>query len=95
MLFIFQQEATRAFWMKDMRFPLDMVWISAQCVVVDVTRHTIPPAPGQASADLLLYTPAAPVRYVLEVNAGDVEAAGIHVGDQVAYGGSLSGLYGC
>ena len=34
MLFVFEQAGSYAFWMKDMRFPLDMVWIDAQCLQV-------------------------------------------------------------
>ena len=33
LLFIFQEERKHTFWMKDIRFPLDMVWISAACAV--------------------------------------------------------------
>ena len=31
MLFVFQEERQHTFWMKDMRFPLDMIWITAEC----------------------------------------------------------------
>ena len=95
MLFAFEQEGKRAFWMKDMRFPLDMVWIDAQCRVVDITRDAPPPEPGQALSDLPTYGPSAPVIYVLEINAGDPEGAGIRPGTRAAFGGSLAGRYGC
>lgn len=94
MLFIFDQELRRSFWMKDMHFPLDMVWINAQCVVADITHNAPPPTRGQTTADLPLYTPKGPAMYVLEINAGEAESAGIQVGDPVHYTGSLTGR-GC
>ena len=95
MLFVYTQEGRYSFWMIDMRFPLDLLWISAQCAVLEITPNVPPPAPGQTPAELPRYVPETPVQYVLEVNAGDVESAGIQVGDPVAFTGSLAGLYGC
>ena len=95
MLFVYTQEGRHSFWMIDMNFPLDLVWISAQCTVIEITSNVPPPAPGQTSAELPRYVPETPVQYVLEVNAGDMESAGIQVGDPVAFTGSLTGLYGC
>ena len=42
MLFIFENEGTFSFWMKEMHFPLDIVWIGADCTVVDVTLGAPP-----------------------------------------------------
>jgi hypothetical protein len=102
MLFVFDEEGRYSFWMKEMRFPLDLVWIgpSAEgCTVVDITAKAPPSAPGQSAsggmAELPLYTPVAPVRYVLEVNGGETEAAGVRVDSRVEFRGSLAGLYGC
>ena len=81
MLFVYTQEGRHSFWMIDMNFPLDLVWISAQCTVIEITSNVPPPAPGQTSAELPRYVPETPVQYVLEVNAGDMESAGIQVGD--------------
>ena len=95
MLFIYQQEGNRTFWMPDLRFPLDMVWIGGNCEVVDVTLNAPIPLPGQSRNDLPRFSPKAPAQYVLEINAGEFEALGINVGDSVRFGGSLSGAYGC
>jgi len=99
MLFVFDQEGRYSFWMKEMRFPLDLVWIGAQCTVVDITHKAPPPAPGQSAlggvTELPLYIPVAPARYVLEVNGGETEAAGVRVDSRVEFRGSLAGLYGC
>jgi uncharacterized membrane protein (UPF0127 family) len=85
MLFVFPNARQATFWMKDMRFPLDFVWISADKHVEEVTQSVPAPAPGTADADLTLYKPAGAVQYVVELNAGAVEASGIRVGDAVTF----------
>ena len=44
MLFVYQEPVVPGFWMRQMRFPLDFVWIGEDCEVVDVTPNV--PAPG-------------------------------------------------
>jgi hypothetical protein len=95
MLFIFEQEGKHTFWMKEMRFPLDLVWIGAGCIVVDLTRNVPPQAPAQTLNELPLYRPVAPARYVLEINAGEADLVGLRPGDLVGFSGNLAGLYGC
>jgi uncharacterized membrane protein (UPF0127 family) len=73
--------------MKDMRFPLDMVWISAEYAVVDITEDVPPPAPGQTTSELPTYMPAEPAQFVLQINAGETGSADIRVGDMVEFGG--------
>ena len=85
MLFVHEEERERTFWMRGMRFALDFVWISADRRVVDLTENVPPPDPGTPDADLPRYRPEAPVRYVLEVNAGVVSEAGIEAGDAVSF----------
>ena len=87
MLFVYENEVSPPFWMKEMRFPLDMVWIDAQCTVADITHDVPPPAPGQALDDLLTYAPSVPVQYVLEINAGEAISAGLRRGDPVEFQG--------
>ena len=83
MLFVYDAETTPSFTMRRMRFPLDFIWISAAGRVVDLTEDVPPPAaPGREVSGL---TPVSPVQYVLEVNAGLVEEAGISVGDDVSF----------
>ena len=64
MLFMFGTSDRWRFWMKDMRFPLDFIWIDENWRVVSVTPDIGPETYPQ------LFLPPAPVRYVLEVNAG-------------------------
>ncbi len=95
MLFIFEQDQRLTFWMPDMNFPLDMVWIDSGCQVVDATLNAPIPEPGQGLADLPRFSPGSPARFVLEINAGEFEKAGLEAGETAAFGGALRGQYGC
>lgn len=94
MLFVWDQESRRSFWMPDMNFPLDLVWINGDCAVVDITRDAPPQAPGQSRDELPRYTVEG-VQYVLEINAGESALHSVNPGDQVEFGGSIAGEYGC
>ena len=94
MLFVYDTEGRRSFWMPDMNFPLDMVWINGDCQVVDVTRDAPPQAPGQSLDDLPRYS-VDNAQYILEINAGESATYGITPGAPVKFNGSLSGAYGC
>ena len=95
MLFVFEEESSHSFWMKEMQFPLDFLWIDTSCAVADITVDVPPPAEGTELSELPTYQPQVPVRFVLEINAGDVAAAGISVGDPATFQGSIAGRYGC
>jgi uncharacterized membrane protein (UPF0127 family) len=77
MLFVFDQVNFHSFWMKNTLIPLDMVWLDSALNVVDI--QTVEPCPLTASY-CPSYRPAAPAKYVLEVNA--YQFPGV-VGDKV------------
>lgn len=81
MLFVFPEPTeSAAFWMKDMSFPIDIIWVdNGKVIRVD---KNIMPEPGVPDERLLLYTPKAKVKYVLEVNAGFSDKNQIMVGDE-------------
>ncbi|MEN9342114.1 MAG: hypothetical protein RIQ54_370 [Candidatus Parcubacteria bacterium] len=83
MLFIFPVASVYGFWMKDMRFPIDIVWISNNRVVG--ISHDVPPA-GTDSFDLPRYYPPQPVSVVLELPAGTAVRDGIVVDTPVSIG---------
>lgn len=66
-LFIFQHPGEYGFWMKDMKYDLDLVWIDAAFRIVDVTKGVTP-----ASYPNVFYAKE-PVLFVLEVNSGESE----------------------
>ncbi len=68
-----------AFWMKDMKFNLGLIWI-AEGKIIGITSNV--PAPT-GSGQLPTYRPPAPVNQVLEVNAGWTEKNDIKVGDEI------------
>ncbi len=81
MLFIFPNQDRHHFWMKDLAFPLDFIWIN-NGKVVDIAVNI--PAEPEIPDDLLkIYSSQEPVNWVLEVNAGWAEWNGIKVGDSV------------
>jgi len=79
MLFVFDRADYHAFWMKDMRFPLDIIWIDDNRVVVDMATHALP------SSFPASFVPVEPARYVLEVSAGFADRHKIRVGDRVEF----------
>jgi uncharacterized membrane protein (UPF0127 family) len=79
MLFVFPEPAPRSFWMKEMRFCLDIVWIEND-VIQGAAQGVCPAAPGTAESDLPSYASPVPVSYVLEVPAGWLAAHGLGAG---------------
>jgi uncharacterized membrane protein (UPF0127 family) len=80
MLFIFQENERRAFWMMNTLIPLDMIFIDdggrVAAVIAEAAPRTITPRdPGVAS------------RYVLEVNGGWAARHGVRPGDRVRFEG--------
>ena len=84
MLFLLPDDSP-TFWMKGMRFPLDILWIK-NGRVVDVTADVPPPSGPRAS--LPTYSPARPADRVLEVNAGWAARHDVGRGDAVQVRGA-------
>ena len=81
MLFKFQNTNTPnpSFWMKDMKFNLDMIWINNQ-KIIGITPNI--PAP-ENNLNLPTYSPPSNITDVLEVAAGFTERNNIKIGDTV------------
>ena len=89
MWFDMRVEAPATFWMRGMRFPIDIIWVDADLRVVHVTHEAPVPPEGASEADLPRYTSGGQaVRYVLEINAGLARALGIERGARVTLGES-------
>lgn len=83
MLFVFPEAGMHGFWMKDMDFPIDIIWIQDD-VIVGFSENAIP-EPEKSLIDLQLYYPPRDVQKVLEVKAGVVKKFGFQVGDKVSF----------
>ncbi len=79
MLFVFDKYFKPVFWMKDMRFPLDIIWIKDN-IIVDITSNIPIPRLHQP---LKQYRPKQNVNYVLEVNSGWSLRHHVNIGDKV------------
>ncbi len=77
LLFVYERPGFPNFWMKDMNFPIDIIWINADEYVVDTTENLGPDTYPQT------FSPIEPTKYVLEVNAGYAQENEIEKGDEV------------
>jgi hypothetical protein len=77
MLFVFDRPDYYGFWMKDMQFPIDIIWISADLKVVGITTGLLP------SSYPKTYEPPEPILYALETPRYFSESFGIKTGDSV------------
>ena len=80
MLFVFEEEGVRGFWMMHMRFPLDIIWIGKNSRVAHIEKN-VPPCPGPN--DCRIIKPSGKAKYVLEVNSGFVDKCRLKLGDRL------------
>ena len=84
MLFIFENKGNFGFWMKDMKFPIDIIWIDEEKRIVDIAAN-VRVEPDKKDRELAVYKSQAEALYVLEVNAGLSALHGLSIGDQVNF----------
>jgi uncharacterized membrane protein (UPF0127 family) len=72
--FIFPNDGPHPIWMKDMRYPLDIIWLDAQGVVVHYEEVVDPATYPQT------FQSPIPARYVVEANAGFIATHGLGLG---------------
>mgnify|MGYP001380321783 CR=1 FL=1 len=83
MLFVFPTEGFQKFWMKEVRFPLDLLFISADGIIVDIQKMDT--EPGVLDADLVIYESPVPVPLALEILGGKASELGLEVGTLVEF----------
>lgn len=81
MYFIFDEEANRAFWMKNTLIPLDMIFVDAEGVIVHIQEMVSPCKVERCPSYPSLY----PAQYVLEIAGGESLKWGIDEGDTVSF----------
>jgi uncharacterized membrane protein (UPF0127 family) len=75
MLFVFDSIDRHGIWMKDMTFPIDIVWIGANYQIVGIAEDVSPKSYPK------VYKPEVPALFVLEMNAGLAKEYGLKAGD--------------
>lgn len=86
MLFIHDAEEPQAFWMKNTRIPLDILYFDAQRRLVSASRRTPPCVRGDRCP---VYPSTGPALYTLELNAGEADRLGVQAGDELTLGPGL------
>lgn len=76
-LFVFDTSDYYGFWMKEMLFPIDILWIDEDFKIVHMEENVVP------SSYPASYNSPIPARFVLEVNAFFVDNYKIQIGDKV------------
>ncbi len=83
MLFVFQKDGVYSFWMKDMRFSLDIVWLADDGRIVYAVQNVSPDTYPHS------FTPSADAKFVLELPAGWLAAHKVGLGTVAVLPNSL------
>lgn len=78
MWFDFGVQGIHGIWMKEMSFPLDILWFNEEFRIVHIKENAKPSSYPE------IFTPPSSARYVLEVSAGFVAKSGASLGDRVS-----------
>ena len=79
MLFIFPKPSINYFWMKDMNFPIDIIWIDFNFRVIYIQKDALPSSYPNS------FGPGVDNSYVLEVSDGFSEKNNLKIGDSVEF----------
>ena len=81
MLFVFEERKPHRFWMKDMHFPLDIIWLDNHRIV-----HIINNAkPTNSKDNNEVMTSPVPVNFVLEIAAGSAAKLQLKTGQRMKF----------
>lgn len=78
MLFVHPSPQIRKMAMRDMKFPIDIMWIDENLKVIGFEQNLLPESYPQT------FQPPSPIKMVLEVNAGITKKFDIKIGDTAA-----------
>ena len=79
MLFIFQTPGNYGFWMKDMLFPIDIIWLDDHFAITHIAANVAPDTYPES------FYPGEGSRYVLETNAGYSQKNNLSVGETLDF----------
>lgn len=77
MIFIFEDEKIRSFWMKNTYVSLDIIYVDSKYKIVQIAKNTKP------LNDKVYHSSKLPAKYAIEVNAGYSDANNIKIGDSI------------
>ena len=81
MLFVFEKRKPHRFWMKDMQFPLDIIWLDNHRIVHII--HNAKPANSRDEPKVM--TSPVPVNFVLEIAAGRAAKLSLKTGQRMKF----------
>lgn len=84
MLFVFEEKGRHGFWMKNVNFPLDLIYISDN-KIVDIIKNAEPKS--ATDTNIPIYEPREDANYVLEINGGLSDEYGFEIGQEVVFEG--------
>jgi len=79
MLFSFSRPGYYPFWMRDMKFPIDIVWLSADKQAVDFAPNVSPSSYPHS------YVNSKPAQYVIELKAGEADKLKLTTGSIISF----------
>ena len=83
MIFIHDHQAPQAYWMKNTKIPLDILYFDQEHKLVSLQQRVQPCFLGDSCPS---FASSGPALYVLELNSGVAEQLGVHVGDELTFG---------
>jgi len=81
MLFLFNNRGQHTMVMRDMKFPLDIIWVDGQ-TIVDIAPG-VTTEPGKTEEQLIPYFARGPSTIVLEMASGTIAESGLKIGDKI------------
>lgn len=81
MLFVFDSEAVHCFWMKDMLFSIDIIWLDSKKRIIHTEKDVRPDTYPR------IFCPREPARFVLEIHGGLVREHDIKIGQGAIFRG--------
>ena len=81
MLFVFESEGLYSFWMKNMNFSIDILWLDGEKRIVHLERD-VPPCKKDPCPS---YETRVPAKYVLELKAGSIEKLKLKLYDRIDF----------
>jgi uncharacterized protein len=84
MLFLNKEPALYAFWMYNVRIPLDMIWMDSNRIVTEIVPD-VPPCKSEKASECPKYGGRVRSQFVLEINAGLAAKNGLKPGDRLDF----------